>query len=629
MTPCLCCFISIAVNTYAQNLVPNSSFENYNSCSPEQDLMDTSSVYFPTIKNWMSAGPVSPYLFSSCLGNVPNTTLYGYHQAHTGTGFADITTCTQFAQEDTICHLCWNDRTYIQVQLTEPLKKDTQYCVEFWVECAAMSVEGDFYVATARLGAYLSPERHQSHFAGGPSSLLKNVKPQVENDSDNYITDTLHWQRIHGIYKAEGGEQWLTIGNFYNDTLTPVKLFVPANSYHVDSISDILIDDVSITAVTFPLASKDTALCDTSHFTKTLTAQPGGNYYIWNTGDTGTAITIHHPGGDWFNTDFGCGRVVDSIHIDFQPVLTGYLPVDTHACAGNLPLYLGIDSGFTYYDWSNGDVTPVIAVSDSGTYSVHAVYTCGAFSGNVHVVINPQPAPPFILDTTICINTGYYTAVINGLDIHYYSSVTSEEDSILVPVFSTTAGGYYTFYAAQELNGCFSSRSMEQVQIIAPPEPEVISTITLCQGEAVKIGDVNNQYHYLWNTGDTTNQIVTATAGVFELTEWNTCGIDTVRITVKQTNCNECLFVPNVFTPNGDGNNDVFKVFSSCPLNFFRCMIFNRVGEKIFESYNPVDSWDGTYRSAKLDPAVFVYVITYVSENDETETLKGSVTLIR
>jgi len=54
---------------------------------PGGNLMDTSSTYFPTIKNWMSASPVSPYIFSSCLGNVPNTVLYGYHQAHSGTGF--------------------------------------------------------------------------------------------------------------------------------------------------------------------------------------------------------------------------------------------------------------------------------------------------------------------------------------------------------------------------------------------------------------------------------------------------------------------------------------------------------------------------------------------------------------
>jgi len=60
--------------------------------------------------------------------------------------------------------------------------------------------------------------------------------------------------------------------------------------------------------VTFPEASKDTLLCDTSQFTKTLVAQPDGNYYQWSTGDTGLSVIIHHPGTYWFNTDFGCGR---------------------------------------------------------------------------------------------------------------------------------------------------------------------------------------------------------------------------------------------------------------------------------------------------------------------------------
>jgi gliding motility-associated-like protein len=629
MVPCLCCFLNIAVNTYAQNLVPNPGFENYNNCMPGGNLMDTSSTYFPTIKNWMSASPVSPYIFSSCLGNVPNTVLYGYHQAHSGTGFVGITTCTQFAEEDTICHLCWDDRTYVQVQLTEPLKKDTQYCVEFYVECAVISVNGTFYVSTARVGAYLSTTRPQSHFAGGPSSLLKNISPQVENAANNYITDTLHWQSIHGIYKAQGGEQWLTIGNFYTDSLTPVKLFTPANANDIDSISDMLIDDVSVTPVTFPEASKDTLLCDTSQFTKTLVAQPDGNYYQWSTGDTGLSVIIHHPGTYWFNTDFGCGQVVDSIHINFQPVLSGRLPADTNTCAVNLPLYLAMDSGFEHYTWNTGDTAQAIAISDSGTYNVHAVYACGAFSDTVHVVVYPQPAWPVAMDTNICVNTGNYPAVITGTNIHYYSSLTDSIGSLSPPLIATTNAADFTFYAAQQISGCFSGRSIEQVQIIAAPVPQVVNNLVLCAGESVQIGDVNSGYHYKWSTGDTTNLILTSTGGLFILTESNTCGNVVEQIVVKETNCGSCLFVPNVFTPNGDGNNDVFKVFSICPLNFFRCMIFDRIGEKVFESYNPLETWDGTYRSTQLNPAVFVYVITYVSANDETETLRGSVTLIR
>ena len=623
------CFI--VSYTDGQNLVPNASFENFNTCAPGEGEFDTSGINFPGIQNWVSPCLFAPQTFAPCLGNVPATIFYDYHAAHTGTAFTAITICSEYPTEigEYYCHLCHNCRSYVQVQLIQPLKKDTQYCIEFFVENAALSSGTVSYFCSAKVGAYLSVNRPRNYNGGALNTLLRGIQPQIENASTNYICDTSNWQSVHGIFKAQGGEQWITIGNFYNDTETVFNPATAFSSLTEDTFSVILIDDVSVTPITFPQASRDTLLCDTNRFTETLMAQPGGAYYQWNTGETTTTITIHQPGTYWYNTDFGCGPVVDSIHIKFQPPLLGHLPADTNGCAANMPVYLRIDSGFEHYAWNTGDTTAIIAVSDSGTYSVHAVYACGAFSDTVHVVVYPQPALPTAIDTGICVNTGNYLPVISGSDIHYYSSLIDSTGSLLPPEIATATAGSYTFYAAQRVSGCFSGRSTGQVQVIAAPEPDVINNLTLCEGQTLEIGDAHDQYHYLWNTGNTTNLILTDTGGIFILTEWNNCGTVVNRITVNETNCSSCMYIPNAFTPNADGNNDAFKVFTNCPLNFFRCMIFDRIGEKVFESHNPLESWDGTYRGSKLGPAVFVYVITYVSANDQTETLKGSVTLIR
>ena len=628
LLPLLLFYCLIVCCTQGQNLVPNPSFENFNTCAPGEGEFDTSGINFPGIQNWVSPSLFAPQAFAPCLGNVPFSNFYGYRSAHSGVAFAAVIICAEEPTSigENYCHLCHNSRSYVQVQLIQPLKRDTQYCVEFFVECAANETN---YVCSSSIGAYLSSDRPRNYNQGQLRDLLTGINPQIENAPTNFITDTLHWQSIHGIYKAKGGEQWLTIGNFNNDTLTPVRSFYIPDSTNRDSLSVILIDDVSVTPITFPQASRDTLLCDTNRFTETLMAQPGGAYYQWNTGETTTTITIHQPGTYWYNTDFGCGPVVDSIHIKFQPPLSGHLPADTNGCAASMPVYLRIDSGFEHYAWNTGDTTAVIAVSDSGTYSVHAVYACGTFSDTVHVVVYPQPALPAAIDTGICVNTGNYLPVISGSDIHYYSSLIDSTGSLVPPEIATATAGSYTFYAAQQVSGCFSGRSTGQVQVIAAPEPHVINNLTLCEGQTLEIGDAHDQYHYLWNTGNTTNLILTDTGGIFILTEWNNCGTVVNRITVNETNCSSCLYIPNAFTPNADGNNDAFKVFTNCPLNFFRCMIFDRIGEKVFESHNPLESWDGTYRGSKLGPAVFVYVITYVSANDQTETLKGSVTLIR
>lgn len=91
------------------------------------------------------------------------------------------------------------------------------------------------------------------------------------------------------------------------------------------------------------------------------------------------------------------------------------------------------------------------------------------------------------------------------------------------------------------------------------------------------------------------------------------------------------IFVPNVFTPNGDGNNDYFEFFGSKKaVNFLEVKIFDRWGDKVFESNDLDFKWDGTYKRQLLPPAVFVYTlrVAYIDGYPE-KMFKGSVTLLR
>jgi len=94
------------------------------------------------------------------------------------------------------------------------------------------------------------------------------------------------------------------------------------------------------------------------------------------------------------------------------------------------------------------------------------------------------------------------------------------------------------------------------------------------------------------------------------------------------------FYVPNAFTPNGDGINDVFRVYGSGFISF-NLKVFDRWGEKVFETSDPNIGWDGTFRGELLPPDVFVYYVDVEFINNLTpkqftrEYLKGSVTLIR
>jgi gliding motility-associated-like protein len=97
---------------------------------------------------------------------------------------------------------------------------------------------------------------------------------------------------------------------------------------------------------------------------------------------------------------------------------------------------------------------------------------------------------------------------------------------------------------------------------------------------------------------------------------------------VEVTGNNVAPFVPNAFTPNGDGMNDVFMVFGE-GISKVNMQIFNRWGEKVFESASQTSGWDGTYKGELQNTGVFVYQITAVYLDGRTVDTNGTITLLR
>jgi gliding motility-associated-like protein len=101
--------------------------------------------------------------------------------------------------------------------------------------------------------------------------------------------------------------------------------------------------------------------------------------------------------------------------------------------------------------------------------------------------------------------------------------------------------------------------------------------------------------------------------------------ITTVRINVQG---DPPVFIPSAFSPNGDGNNDVLYVYGE-GIKTVSMTIFNRWGEKVFESDNQSQGWDGTYKGTLQEPGVYIYLVDLIYLNDHKKLKEGSVTLIR
>lgn len=171
------------------------------------------------------------------------------------------------------------------------------------------------------------------------------------------------------------------------------------------------------------------------------------------------------------------------------------------------------------------------------------------------------------------------------------------------------------------------------VNIIPKPEIEIVgfNQDTVCLGTVIELS-LKSSLPAFWHYRPhqfTINPKIQSGENVFyytvegrEMCKFND------SISVFGENC--CyLFIPNAFSPNGDGINDYFGPNEGLESSFgYSLMIFNRWGEMVFKGSNPNDHWDGTYKGKLLDIGVYYYYLTFKCD-DKSQHQKGEVHLIR
>ena len=160
---------------------------------------------------------------------------------------------------------------------------------------------------------------------------------------------------------------------------------------------------------------------------------------------------------------------------------------------------------------------------------------------------------------------------------------------------------------------------------------ELGEPITGCIDQSVSISaqHVDND-SFLWSTGETTDFITVFTPDIYFVTASNECGNVSDFIEVAFEDCTYSIYIPNSFTPDYDGINDVWQV-STFNVVKFHLSIFNRWGDVIFTSEDPQTVWTGQVNSGKYFVAdgIYLYHITYETGLKELGERNGSITVIR
>lgn len=130
-----------------------------------------------------------------------------------------------------------------------------------------------------------------------------------------------------------------------------------------------------------------------------------------------------------------------------------------------------------------------------------------------------------------------------------------------------------------------------------------------------------------WQTDSIFRDLNTGTYG-YEVADAAQCTVSgTVTVTSPWQNC--LIVMPSAFSPNGDGNNDVFRPKMYDVIHDYHIRIYNRWGAVIYEGNDPSTGWDGVYKGAPQDPQTYIYIATYIDRDRAPHELKGTVTLVR
>jgi gliding motility-associated-like protein len=332
--------------------------------------------------------------------------------------------------------------------------------------------------------------------------------------------------------------------------------------------------------------------CDSVH-TITTTLLPSSTsseeVFSCDVNDVGTVILL-------LQNQFGC----DSTHT----IVTSLLPSDNSG------------ETVTTCDISEVGSEVFVLTNQFGCDSVHTITT----------VLGPEVTPLFNPLNDVCQGDQVPELPemsLNGIEGTWSNNLSSDNAGIFTSTFIPNSGQ------------CATSATLEFTVSSAPVL--FLDDITVARGNQVRIiPEISGSepFVYNWSINNTLSCLSCANPVASPLTDQiyylnvtdvNGCAaFDSMLVLVESYN----IFIPDAFTPNNDGINDVHYVFGG-PLETMKISIFNRWGEKVFESFDQSFGWDGTYKGELVNPDAFVYFFEGTLPDGERVTMKGSLTVIR
>ena len=376
----------------------------------------------------------------------------------------------------------------------------------------------------------------------------------------------------------------------------------------------------------FPLCNGDSTL---------VFANPGAPSYEWNSGQLASSIWISAPGTYTLTIPIqGCEYSTDMV-VQNVPLPIFQLGEDPTICDGQS---IEFSTGLPNADltiWSNGADTAAISVDAAGTYSVEVTNDGCSYADTI--ALNVQELPVFDLgeDQMLCPDE-FASLYIYPLPEEATVSWSTGNWQSSIEV---NAPGTYSALVAW--NGCTWTDEVN-VDRAAPLLIDIVEPLSFCEGGEMVVSSENptNLFpiSYAWSNGETTPAIVIDRQGFYSVVVANACDTVSKSFEVQLDYCECPIYVPNAFTPDNDGVNDLFLPVLGCATQSYRLEIYNPWGVLVFVTEDPEQGWYGQVNKGLLTTetsgyfaqnSVYNWRLVYELEPDDTAPFSSAPIEVR
>jgi gliding motility-associated-like protein len=432
----------------------------------------------------------------------------------------------------------------------------------------------------------------------------------------------------------------ITNGVSFTPTVTTTYSVIGTS---VEGCTNTAIQTVTVNS-TPTIAVNSASIC--SGQTATLIAT-GANTYTWSNsvnGSTQTVSPVLTTTYSVLGTDInGCVSVsaaTSTVGVSATPTITIN---SASICAGQTATLTA--TGATNVTWNTTETTASIFTSPAFTTTYSVVGNNGGCSSTQSTTVTVTPSPTITASVASLIGCAPFCTTFNDVVSSSATGITynfgdGSSANINNPNHCYLTGGSYTVTATatNSVLGCSSTFTLPVITVDA----QVIADFNITPGNTITVGTLanfnntsTNASTYLWSlscdgTSLTTQNfsatfVDTGSCCIYLIAESNLGCSDTVRKCIEIVK-EAIVVIPNVFTPNGDTKNDVFKI-NSTGLKSLHCVIFDRWGLKMYEWDGVNGFWDGSAQSGKAPDGTYFYILDYTDLLDNTTTEKGYLNL--